>query len=113
MEVPVDILVDRAKACLVGGAIGDALGAPVEFLRLPEIRAQFGPNGIQELHDYSWGLGAFTDDTQMTLFSCRGNHSSKGQRGELHRLATLSCGPRLSKMAPHSGKVVQPSGDNA
>jgi ADP-ribosylglycohydrolase len=58
-------LLDRAKGCLLGGAIGDSLGAPVEFLSLPAIRAQFGPDGIQELAPAYGLLGAVTDDTQM------------------------------------------------
>src|SRR5207244_812725 len=48
--------------CLLGEAVGDALGAPVEFLSLPELRAQFGLGGV---HDYSsaYGkIGAITDD---------------------------------------------------
>ena len=38
----------RYRGCLVGGAVGDALGAPVEFLSLPEIIRQFGPAGIRD-----------------------------------------------------------------
>jgi len=52
--------------------VGDSLGAPVEFLRIPEIRAKYGPEGIQELVPYFWGLGAWTDDTQMSLFTAEG-----------------------------------------
>jgi len=33
---------DRARSCLIGGAVGDALGAPIEFLSLVEIRSCFG-----------------------------------------------------------------------
>ena len=36
------------RGCLLGGAVGDALGAPVEFLSLAQIEQQFGPAGIQE-----------------------------------------------------------------
>ena len=32
----------RFRGCLLGGAVGDALGAPVEFMDLAEIRARFG-----------------------------------------------------------------------
>ncbi len=39
------------RGCLLGGAIGDALGAPVEFMKLPEIRRRFGPAEAEE-----WGL---------------------------------------------------------
>jgi len=63
---------DRVRGCLLGGAVGDALGAPVEFLRLPEIRARFGPAGIRDLAPAYGRLGAITDDTQMTLFTAEG-----------------------------------------
>lgn len=62
----------RARGCLLGGAIGDALGAPVEFLRLDEIRGRYGPDGIAKF-DVAYGsAGAITDDTQMTLFTAEG-----------------------------------------
>jgi ADP-ribosyl-[dinitrogen reductase] hydrolase len=61
------------RGCLLGGALGDALGWPVEFLPLSAIRAQFGPTGIQLLDASApGGLGAITDDTQMTLFTAEG-----------------------------------------
>ncbi len=62
----------RYRGGLLGGAVGDALGAPVEFLSLPEIRARYGPGGIAEF-DRAYGVsGAITDDTQMTLFTAEG-----------------------------------------
>jgi ADP-ribosylglycohydrolase/protein-tyrosine phosphatase len=60
------------RGCLLGGAVGDALGAPVEFMKLPEIRAWFGPDGITEFAPAYGKLGAITDDTQMTLFTAEG-----------------------------------------
>ncbi len=59
-------------ACLLGGAIGDALGAPVEFLSLAQIRARFGPAGITGYAQLDNGIARFTDDTQMTLFTAEG-----------------------------------------
>jgi ADP-ribosyl-[dinitrogen reductase] hydrolase len=59
--------------CLLGGAIGDALGAPVEFNTLAEIRRLYGPQGVTgytELNEE--GCAEFTDDTQMTLFTAEG-----------------------------------------
>ncbi len=38
--------IDRFKGCLLGGAIGDALGYAVEFQKLDQIRKQYGPEGI-------------------------------------------------------------------
>ena len=37
---------DRALGCLVGGAVGDALGYAVEFESWPSIRTMYGPKGI-------------------------------------------------------------------
>lgn len=63
---------DRIKGCYFGGAIGDALGWPVEFKRLKEIQEEYGPGGIQELQLNSRGKAEITDDTQMTLFVAEG-----------------------------------------
>lgn len=63
---------DRFRGCLLGGAAGDALGAPVEFLSLAQIRTKFGPAGIREFSPAYGRLGAITDDTQMTLFTAEG-----------------------------------------
>ena len=60
---------DRIRGCLMGGAIGDALGWPVEFLRLDRIVADYGPYGVARLVTRANGLAEVTDDTQMTLFT--------------------------------------------
>ncbi len=57
------------RACLLGGAIGDALGAPIEFDDWPAIRSRFGRCGLTELVPHDGRLGAITDDTQLTLFT--------------------------------------------
>ena len=62
----------RVAGCLLGGAVGDALGAPIEFMRLSEIRERFGPQGLREFAPAYGRLGAITDDTQMTLFTAEG-----------------------------------------
>ena len=62
----------RIRGCLLGGAIGDALGASVEFMRLTEIKARFGGQGITEFASAYGRIGAITDDTQMTLFTAEG-----------------------------------------
>ena len=62
----------RVRGCLLGGAVGDALGAPVEFMTLSEIRERFGPAGIVEFAPSYGRLGTITDDTQMTLFTADG-----------------------------------------
>jgi ADP-ribosylglycohydrolase len=63
---------DRIKGCLLAGVCGDALGAPVEFLSLDEIRRRFGAGGIRDFAPIYGRAGAITDDTQMTLFSLEG-----------------------------------------
>lgn len=63
---------DRFVGCLLGGAVGDALGAPVEFLGRRQIVERFGPDGIVELAEAYGRVGAITDDTQMTMFTAEG-----------------------------------------
>jgi len=65
-------LPDRVTGCLLGGAVGDALGAPVEFMSLDQIRQRFGPGGIEHYAPAYGRVGAITDDTQMTLFTAEG-----------------------------------------
>ena len=65
-------LLDRFSGCLLGGAVGDALGAPAEFMSLASIRQRFGPAGIRDYHPAYGRLGAITDDTQMTMFTAEG-----------------------------------------
>ncbi|NAS24285.1 ADP-ribosylglycohydrolase family protein [Herbidospora sp. NEAU-GS84] len=72
----------RVRGCLIGGAVGDALGAPVEFDSLGRIRAHYGPGGITDLTD-----GLVTDDTQMTLFTVEGlirGSVRDRERGHVH-----------------------------
>ena len=64
--------VARVAGCLVGGAIGDALGAPVEFDSLEQIRRRYGEDGITGFVPFGSRSGLVTDDTQMTLFTCEG-----------------------------------------
>ncbi|NPV68001.1 MAG: ADP-ribosylglycohydrolase family protein [Anaerolineae bacterium] len=60
--------VTQAQAILLGLALGDALGAPVEFMGLAEISARYGSGGIQEPPNPA----LYTDDTQMTLALAEG-----------------------------------------
>lgn len=62
---------DKFRGCLVGGAVGDALGYPVEFLPEPELFARFGTTGITS-YALKDGTARISDDTQMTLFTANG-----------------------------------------
>lgn len=66
----------RVRGSLLGGAIGDALGAPVEFWDLARIDSHCGDSGVREyLPETVSGTtryGLITDDTQMTLFTVEG-----------------------------------------
>jgi hypothetical protein len=57
---------------LLGGAVGDALGAPIEFDSINEIIKEYGNTGITDYVEYPGNIGEFTDDTQMTLFTAEG-----------------------------------------
>lgn len=63
---------DRITGGLLGGAVGDALGAAVEFISLTAIIEFFGPEGITDMAHAHGRIGALTDDTQMTLFTAEG-----------------------------------------
>jgi ADP-ribosylglycohydrolase len=68
-----DDLRRRIRSCVLAGAVGDALGAPLEFVSsLDEIRRRFGPEGLREPAPAYGRVGAITDDTQMTLFTAEG-----------------------------------------
>ena len=74
------------EGCVLGLAIGDALGFPTEFRSRAQILESFGPQGVTdfvELQDPTWPAvpailgtrhpaGTYTDDTQMTLAVAEG-----------------------------------------
>jgi ADP-ribosylglycohydrolase len=99
------------RGCLLGGAVGDALGAAIEFKTLPEIRQEFGPAGLRDFGIAYGRAGAITDDTQMTLFTAEAL-----LRAEHCRLRDPECRP--VEVAWHAylrwmrtqGEVVQPRG---
>jgi ADP-ribosylglycohydrolase len=69
---------DQFLGCLLGSAIGDAIGYPVEFLTLEQIKKNLGPQGVTGFDslrrlDYAkHPIGTYSDDTQMTLATLRG-----------------------------------------
>ncbi|MEV6393612.1 ADP-ribosylglycohydrolase family protein [Streptomyces sp. NPDC051907] len=62
----------RVRGALLGGAIGDALGAGVRALTLEEIRAAHGPEGVADFVPAHGRRGAVTSATQLTLFTVDG-----------------------------------------
>lgn len=64
---------DQVRGCLFGGAVGDALGYPVEFMRENSIFNEYGKDGIQAYAlDPGFGKALISDDTQMALFTAVG-----------------------------------------
>lgn len=90
------ISLDKYKGCLIGGAIGDALGAPTEFMDLETILSTYGENGVKEYVEFADGYGQFTDDTQMTLFT------AEGILRAYHRFCEKGIGGALPVIVHHS-----------
>ena len=66
----------RVKDCIRGsmmaGAVGDALGYPVEFMSRKAIFSHYGDKGIVKFKLDRNGKALVSDDTQMTLFTANG-----------------------------------------
>ncbi|WP_055490413.1 ADP-ribosylglycohydrolase family protein [Streptomyces sp. TP-A0356] len=62
----------RVRGTLLGAAVGDALGAPLDGLTLEEIREAHGHEGLRDLAFGHGRRGAITHLTQLTLFSVDG-----------------------------------------
>lgn len=63
----------RFRGCILGHAVGDALGAPVESMTTLRIRATYGQHGVDDFQP--WGgrpKGSWTDDTQMMRATASG-----------------------------------------
>lgn len=66
-------LQDRIRGSLIGGAIGDALGYPVEFMSRKNILHKYGNMGVRRFQEFDRnGRAVVSDDTQMTLFTANG-----------------------------------------
>jgi ADP-ribosyl-[dinitrogen reductase] hydrolase len=69
----------RARGAFIGMAIGDALGAPVEFMTRGEIATKYGV--LKEMVGGGWlrlKPGQVTDDTEMSLCLARAMAKSGG-----------------------------------
>lgn len=77
---------NKIRGCLLGGAVGDAFGYPVEYLDFEQIQKRYGENGILG-YDLTNGFAEISDATQMALFTANGllmgkTHGSvKGKMG--------------------------------
>lgn len=58
---PIIDVEQRFAGCLLGGAVGDALGGAIEFMSLAAIRSMFGPDGIADLAPAYGRVGAVTE----------------------------------------------------
>ena len=72
----VSMRVDSAVGAMLGHGLGDALGAPVEFMSRREILETFGLDGLTKPEPWTAdGLalarGSYTDDTQMMIATGR------------------------------------------
>ena len=63
---------DKIRGSLMAGAMGDALGYKVEFMRRAAILAEYGEKGITQLALDNRGKAQISDDTQMTVFTAAG-----------------------------------------
>lgn len=68
---PAPRLASRVLGCLFGGALGDALGYPIEFRSWAQIAERFGPAGLTAPL-VQGGRSLVSDDTQMTLYTAEG-----------------------------------------
>lgn len=59
---------EKFRGCLIGGAVGDALGYAVEFMSEDSIFKKYDKRGISEFK-LSDGKALISDDTQMTMFT--------------------------------------------
>ena len=77
---------DHIRGCLIGGAAGDALGYPVEFMSEREIFQKYGSRGITSYRSDRSRKALISDDTQMTLFTANGllHETAKGYHDPEH-----------------------------
>jgi ADP-ribosylglycohydrolase len=75
--------IDKSQGCIVGAAIGDALGMPLEFLGEMEVKKHFGRvehfvDPIPSHPSKHLKAGQWTDDTQLLLLMAESLIENKG-----------------------------------
>ncbi len=74
---------DKARGCLIGQFVGDALGSQVEFFSAQRIRYHY-PHGLREISaSLTWDTlpGQITDDSEMALALARTLIKTKNTTG--------------------------------
>lgn len=108
-----EMIKNKCLGILIGGAVGDAFGYPVEFVNsFQGISAKYGANGIIEYDtSYPWLDSCFrnhkallSDDTQMTLYTTEGIiEATKNCRP----LMTTICNAYIAWYGPQMGKEIR------
>ena len=112
-----DNLENKFRGCLIGGAVGDALGYAVEFMNENEIFSKYGERGITE-YSMTRGTALISDDTQMTMFTAAalidglssGNYLDSISRGYLGWYKTQTGGAVTADDNTQIGKLLRISG---
>ncbi|RCW46781.1 ADP-ribosylglycohydrolase [Halopolyspora algeriensis] len=82
---------ERFRGAMLGGAVGDALGAGVRHRSTPEIEHWFGAQGVTDYLPLFGRRGAATEVTQLTVFTLEALLRAKAEHGETDdRLPTLT-----------------------
>ena len=104
-------LQNKIRGSITGGAIGDALGYPIEFVySFNDICARYGKEGITEFDmSYPWleseeKKALFSDDTQMTLYTAEGLLEAE-RNGK--PIAPTVCNAYLAWYAHQAGRKVK------
>ena len=104
-------LQNKIRGSITGGAIGDALGYPIEFVySFNDICARYGKEGITEFDmSYPWleseeKKALFSDDTQMTLYTVEGLLEAE-RNGK--PIAPTVCNAYLAWYAHQAGRKVK------
>ena len=104
-------LQNKIRGSITGGAIGDALGYPIEFVySFNDICARYGKEGITEVDmSYPWleseeKKALFSDDTQMTLYTAEGLLEAE-RNGK--PIAPTVCNAYLAWYAHQAGRKVK------